>query len=243
MQYVKTDTDTSIYVEFLLDNQLVVPDAGSATATLTEADGTPLSGYDGVSLVPGAVDSFVVVDILAAANARLNDYELRLLTINYSVNSKPVVLNLSYLVVDRVSFPVSPKDVRLLIGVDEDELANESIDIISAYEDLKSEDELDGFDLDTLLVGGTSSVRELVDAIKYKAALNILPTLELIAVQSLQADNVSFRRFEKVDFDKLRHTLNAEYGKKISRIVGDSSTNLTYALVSTGTDAVTGEEG
>ena len=126
-------------------------------------------------------------------------------------------------------------------GLSEDELTNDKIDLVKAYHDIQLEEQLEGVDVDTILEGGTSNVKNVIEAIKYRAALNIIPAIELLAIQSIQADNVNLRRFEKVDFQNMRDTLYGLYTIYISGIAEANDVSLTYARTSVGTDAVTGQ--
>lgn len=241
MKYVKKDTSHSFYIEFIVENQLVVPDTDSVTVTLTKPDGTILSGYNELAVTPGVGDSYVVLEITASANAKTNDYELRHLEIYFEKDSKPHTMLVNYNLVDRVNIPVTPDEVRAVLGISVDEWPDENIDIIKAYSDIQEEEQLNGVDVDATFEGGTSIVRNLVEAVKLKAALNILPALQIIAVQSQQADNVMFRRFETIDFETLRATLFGEYSRQLSLVAGDDNTSLVYTTIGQGTDAVTGE--
>lgn len=239
MLYAKADKSINIPFEFKFGDDLVVPDASSVTLTVTEANGTVISGYDGLAITPDVGASQTVLSISAAANTKTNDFELRQCEVYFEYNSTPVTGYITYQIVDRINIPVSPSEVRNLIGISESEWPNENIDLIKAYSDLQ--DDIEDFDVETTLVSGESAAKTIIDAIKYKAAIQILPSLEIIAVQSLQADNVMFRRFEEVDFEAMRNRLTAEYDGFLSDITGESGVTPILATTGVGTDAVTGE--
>lgn len=240
MKYVKTDSNHSFYIEFMVDNELVTPDTGTVTATLTKPDGTVLSGYDAVAVTPDG-DSYTVFTVGSSANGKTNDYELRHLEIYFEYNSKPHTILVNYNIVDRINIPVTEDEVRAVLGISVDEWPDDNIDIIKAYYDLQEEEQLESIDVDSTLEGGTSIVRNLIEAIKLKAALNIIPVLQIVVVQSQQADNTLFRRFEEVDFEAIRNMLIAEYSHHVSLVAGEDSVTLTYTTTGVGTDAVTGE--
>lgn len=240
MQYVKTDTNHSLYVEFMVDNELVVPDTGTVTATITEADGTVKAGFNELALTPTAGQSFVVLQTTAAINDKANVFELRQVQIKFEHDSKPHVQYIDYQIVDRVNIPVSYEEVRATVGISVDEWEDSNIDLIAAFAEVEVELAEVGVDASTVLQSGTTAVRNLLNAVKYKAAMDILPAIEIIAVQSLQADNVMFRRFEKVDFVALRERIKGQYSSEISTVTTSIDVTQTYTIVSVGTDAVTG---
>jgi hypothetical protein len=239
MQYVKTGTDNTFAVDFIVNDEMVVPDNGTVTLTVSEMDGSALSGYDGAALSPGSNETYISFEISAAANAKANDFELREVVVYFEYDSKPHKITFNYQIVDRTNIPVSPDQVRILLGISSDELSDEYLDLVKAYTDV--EEEYDGSDLNVILEGGTSSIKFVLEAIKYKAAINVVPSIELIAVQSQQADNVSFRRFEEVDFAALKAKLNGEYNKNLKAITGDNNVDPVFTTTGVGTDAVTGE--
>jgi len=241
VQYVLKDTDASFHLDFLLDGNLVVPDTSSVRLTLTEPDGTVLTGYNDISLSPTVGESFVVFETTALANSKSNDYELRQARVDYTVDTRPFTQFLNYRIVDRINLPVNPTDVRKVLGISDDEWPDSNVDIVDAYSKVQLEETLDGVDTEAILNGGTALVSYLIEAIKLKAAIDILPVLELVATQSQQADNVSFRRFEKVDFPYIRKNLMDRYSIAISQTVGQADITLTLATTGVGTDAVTGD--
>ena len=241
MQYVKTDTDHSFYIEFVVDNELVVPDDGSVTATITEADGTVKTGFNELALSPTAGQSFVVLETTSAINDKDDEFELRQIEIKFTHNSKPHTQYINYRIVDRVNIPVSCDEVRATLGISVDEWEDSNIDLVAAFAEVEEELAEQDIDATATLEAGTAIVRNLLNAVKYKAAMSILPAIEIIAVQSLQADNVMFRRFEKVDFMALRARLEGQYITEIGLVTEESDVLQTYAIVATGTDAVTGE--
>jgi hypothetical protein len=224
----------------MVDNELVVPDDGSVTATITTVDGTVKTGFNNLSLTPDANQAFVVLDVPSSVTTKANNFELCQITINFLHNSKPHKQYIDYRVVDRVNIPVSADEVRATLGLSVDEWSDDNIDLVTSFAEVGQELTDQGLDIETILTSGASIVRNLLNAIKYKAALGIVPVLEMIAVQSLQADNVSFKRFDKVDFQELRYRLDKQYVAELDVITSQNDINLTYTTTGLGTDAVTG---
>jgi len=224
----------------MVDNELVVPDDGSVTATITTVDGTVKTGFNNLSLTPDANQAFVVLDVPSSVTTKANNFELCQITISFLHNSKPHKQYIDYRVVDRVNIPVSADEVRATLGLSVDEWSDDNIDLVTSFAEVGQELTDQGLDIETILTSGASTVRNLLNAIKYKAALGIVPVLEMIAVQSLQADNVSFKRFDKVDFQELRYRLDKQYVAELDVITSQNDINLTYTTTGLGTDAVTG---
>jgi hypothetical protein len=240
MLYVKKDTAHSFYFDFIVGDEFVVPETGTVSVTLTKPDGSILAGYNNLAVTPDADTSNVVVPISAGANGKTLEYELRHLEIKFDYDGNTFRHAISYNIVDRINIPVSAQQVRNLVGLSDDEWPDEQIDILKAYYDVKAEPALNGINVETLMDSGDAEVRNLLEAVTIKSALNFLPALELIAVQSQQADNTMFRRFEKVDFATLSNKLNQTYSRALTAVAEANYTNLTYTTTGLGTDAVTG---
>lgn len=240
MKYVQTDTNHSFYIEFTVGDELVVPDDSSVTMTLTGADGIPFSGYNEAAVSPSSGASDVVVDIDYTVNTKDNAFELRTLVINFTYNNQPFSHVTHYVISDRIHIPVDKSDVRKIIGINADEWSDDNIDLVNSYMVLSEKLSEDDIDIDVVFEGGTTKARDLLDLIAHYTALEILPQIELVAYQSEQADNISMRRFENVDFMALRHKIYGQYSVLYSKVIGEDDTNLTYTAIGLGTDPVTG---
>lgn len=239
MDYVKDGSDYSLFIEFKPNSELVVPDADSVELTLTKNDGSAITDFDGISVTTDEDTTSVVVSIPANRNTATFDVEVRTAKVTYEVDGKPYKDYYFYTLLPYVDIPVSKDAVRLVLGITVDELEDDQIDLVKAFVDVDAA--LGDTSLSGVIEAGTSKVWSCLEAVKLRAALNLIPVLQLIAAQSQSADNVEVRRFEEVDFPSLRRKLVGDYSTALRGITGASATIPTFSAVQTGVDPVTGQ--
>lgn len=239
MLYIQTDTGHSFFFEFKFEEELIVPDTGSVTITLSKLDNVAITGYDAKAITPPVGESYAVLLIDSTVNDKTTDFEMRQLRVNFTYNSQPFEEYINYQIVDRVNIPVTTSEVRQVLGVDDSDIPDEYFDLINSFHNVDAD--LESLDLETEIQSGSSTVRDLLQSIKYKAALDVIPALQLAVNQSEQADNVVYKRFVDVDFEKLKIDINTKYSDSITKAIEGTSTSLTYMVATQDTDAVTGE--
>jgi hypothetical protein len=132
----------------------------------------------------------------------------------------------------------SPQGVRELLGINANELADEAIDLVTAY--FEVEDEVTKTLLDAALTSGTTKEVAANQAILARAALNVLPSLRHRIAQKETDGMVGFDRPEIKDFDHLHHELTARYGEAVSKVTGRTPLGYQMAVFTQPVDPITG---
>lgn len=236
-KYVVSGKAVSIRFDFLVEGQAVIP--SSATYSVLKNDLTVVSGLNNQSLALAPDTNYVNVTVPDVANVSTLLNEVRYINVDFIYQGKTYNLSKHYFLVPAINFPLSAGEVRAVLGVSETEVPDEFIDILSAYEEIKTSVSLN---VSTILTTGSSLLPTLIKAVKYKAALNCSIAIETLVMQSEQADNTLYLRFQKIDFAAMRQEILArlnESTRKLDNIL-DGGTTQIYGIVAVGTDPVTG---
>lgn len=234
IDYAKSGTQHNILVEFILDGLPVVPD--SISYWLYDNANNIVDSIANVTAEP--TGEAVIILIPDSANLRTKDIEYRRLYIEFSLDGMVYNINKHYFLKDTVFFPLNPSDVRTLIGIEGSELADELIDILTAYEELKSD--ASGLDLDTILQSGAVEADYIIKAVAYRSAMNCIGFLNNSIMKMEQADNTLYQRFEGFNFNDNLKRLASGYSKYASLLKGQTVATITYSIMAQGTDRVTG---
>lgn len=190
---------------------------------------------------PGAVSALIVV--AGTYNTCVKPlFEARTLVYSYQTADAVISDRIPYRVERPVPFPVSPRGVRSKLGIEDHELPNDQIDLVSAYAEFS---EL--FDSDTLIVQETAGDRTTIlciHAIEAFAALAALPALQLRVAQRENSGTNEFQRYTSVDWERIERDLAAHVERaKVALDPAYDETgagSFSFGTV-TRTDAVTGE--
>lgn len=237
-EYVQVSKAHAYKINFVVDGEPVTP--SSAMFTLTRNDGTVMGGFDESALTIGADATSVIVSIPGSANAATLDSELRYCTTEFVYDGKTYILRDFYFLRSELNFPLSPNDVRAALGLSSSELPDASIDIIHSYDQVQLD--LPDVSLSNILETGSDLIPTLIDAVKYKAALEAATVIQSTMLQMEQADNTLYRRFAEVDFDGIMANLAKKYSLALLRLSGATdSTTATLVIVTADTDNITGQ--
>lgn len=237
-QYVENNTIYNYKVDYKVDGEFVTP--SSASITLTKNDGTVVGGVNDTALNIGAGATHSVYSFSGANNTATLVYELRYVTVKFVYNSKTYYVRDFYTIRSNLRLPVTPDDVRTLVGMTESELSDEQIDLFKAYSQLQAD--VTEANLDTILSSGSALIPQVQLGIQAAAALNALIMIETMLLQSEQADNTIYKRFSKVDFESALKRLEDTYNAvvlQLNGVVTGEQITVTSFLVVTGTDPVT----
>ena len=239
MKYVKTSSEITLYYDFIVESELVIPDYDTIFYTLYDNQDSPIPGYDNIQPEGSPLeDTAISIVIGADGNTKTHDFEVRSLRVSFQYQGKPYEIEDTYQIVDRINFPITKASVRAIVGLSSTEWDDDSIDIIGSASDLQIET---GIDVNSIISQGGSNSRKLLQLIRLRTVLNILPSLELVALQSEQADNTVAKRFSKVDFEALRARILGEYEALLEEVTGGTTYPVVSFIVFTDTDPVTGE--
>jgi len=234
--YFTADTEVNIPFEFIVDNELVVPEVDSVFYTLRDNDGSVLASN---KLVETFADTTkAIITITASHNSIDTDIEKRTVILSYIVNNIPYSSVIHYKLTTYLNHTVTHKDVRAVLGVEPRELPDHSIDIISSYFDVKND--LTAV-LATVLTAGDRTSLLANKAITYKAAMNALFALQSGMLSEEASDNISYKKLlDRFDFHHFAGYLNNTYRDLIRQIDSVGDTNITFVSIATPTDPITG---
>lgn len=237
--YAASDKDYGYRIQFILDGQPVSP--SEATYTVTDNAGAVVESLEDVAvLLPNLGDTYADIVIPAAANEKTLANEVRYVTVTFTHGGLTHTFTDFYFLRDGIRLPISPDDVRSLIGATSSEIADSQVDLFSAYAQVQTD--APNVNLDAILTSGDARFPALLEAVKVKAAMNLSTTFETSIMQMEQADNTLYRRFEEIDFDSMRNTLAARYSAALRILTGDDSFGVAplMGIFAVGTDPVTG---
>lgn len=234
MRYGQIGSAFQYKTDFVVDGELVSPT--SAKITVQKNDGTATSVTD-VAFSMELNDTSASYLIPGSVNNTTLPQELRFITVKFTYESTEYTINDVYFLKSSLLIPTTKADVRALVAMSTTELPDENIDLIYAYSQLDSD--LDGT-LDGLISNGSILLPRIQKALTAKAAFNSCQMIEMMYFQSEQADNTTYKRFSKVDFDALLNRLTGIYNNALQDLSDTESTLPSLFIVAVGTDAITG---
>lgn len=241
MQWFQAGEDFTLEIPLVVDGIPVQPDKDSTHVTIADHRAMVIPGLDKLPVeVPGTT-IFVDVPSTSAQLEDGQDASTRFVSVAYKVNGKSHTQRLAFGVCVLLPISVTEDDVRGLIGVDSDELQNESIALISAYFMLLADY---GADFKAGLISPDINLRNAANrAIASKAALEAIPSLQLRVLKARQAENAQYQRGGWVDFDKLRGDLESVLGKSLATLSNTIAQTIggtpSIFIVSSPTDPIT----
>lgn len=239
MKYAQSGVACTQALDFLVNGNPVVPTTGSVYLTVQKNDQTVVGTWNRTALTPSTGATNVSVTISSANNTPTLLYELRYLTLEFGYGGKTYFIRDSYALRSVVNFPLSPSEVKGLLAIGDAELPDEDIDVLRAFDQVKEDLGTDA-DADTILAAGDLRTPSVIEAVKYRAAITLLDTIELRVFQTEQADNTKYSRFSKIDFQGLRASLSLTYSNFLKVVTEDTEqAAYTLATLSFGTDPVT----
>lgn len=231
--------DLTLRFDFLSEGALVVPDADSISLTLRDHQGALIAPYN-PELHPSAGTSLEVV-ISGASNtlALADTVESRFVTLTYRVNGVPRTIRNNYKISEFLPISATPVDVRNLLGLIEDELPDDEVDLYQAYYQLL----MDNAGLSAAL-GATTVANLLANrAIALQAALLLAPGLPARFGQRSTSADQEFTRFANLKVDELVEKLEAELETTLAEMAAPGEVEVvspTRFLIAPRTDPITG---
>lgn len=235
-KYVTAGSASVHHVDFLVGGELVVPT--SASYTLTKNDGTALQTNSPLTVT--STTTGVDITISSGNNTVSLPNEVRYLSVKFVYGGTTYTIDQYYLLRSNTRFPLSPDDVRAVLGLQSSELDDSNIDILRAYDLVQSD--VEDVDLAAVLSGGTALLPTLIEAVKIKAAMVSTVGIEASMFQMEQADNTLYKRFASVDFNAIRGDLSGRYSQLLALLADEDTTAgaVTISQLAFGTDPVTG---
>ena len=219
----------------------VDPDAGSVTYTVRDNTGAAISGQTDVEIDENdIIDQRVTISVPSGAHtvSGSRDYEQRTVQLKFTVDGQSYSFLKHYYVTPWLNYRVEPISVLGLIGLKEGEVWADQVDLVRSYHMLKNQ--LGGTVLDTALASGTAEQFAANEAIRYFAALDMIRCIELKALRKAGGDSMSYQRFEKIDFDSVRASLQLSLDELVDGFDTDGAETAIIFLVSNPTNPITG---
>lgn len=217
---------------------------GAVVYSVLGNDNLPIAGFDNVAITVATDAMSLLLVVPGTANScDLPLFEGRTLTWVYPTAAGLVSQSIRYRVDKQVPFLVSNNGVRSKLGVEDNEVEDRDIDLVSAYASLASK--YDAGVLDAIAPLGNLSTLRVINAIEAQAALNVLPSLQLAVAKTEDSGTNKYSRFGTVDWDLLRAGLQ-NYVDDIDNMIGvdpDVLIGITiFRTAGSGTDRVTGSD-
>ena len=233
-------TDTLLTFVFEKSGEPLVPDISSVKYTVLNHAGTPIVGLIDIPIITAA-DTWQVHFVVPAINNTIDvgkKFERRTVFISYTTGGKYERGVLQYRLIPLMNFSAQPKDVRAFIGVQEKELPDEDIDLLSAY--LYVERDLGTTAIAPLLSSGTILELAVNNAIKAKAVLDVLPSIRQRMAQEETNGVTGFKRLKITDFVDIEAKALALYAEAFVELLNTVEESLTLVLVTEDADPITG---
>jgi hypothetical protein len=219
-----------------------------STGLPTGAVSFSLMGNDGSEIRAGTVahdaDAISTLLVIDGADNSCDKpfFENRTVTWNYVTSEGVVSDRVTYRVDKPLPFAVSPEGVRGKIGIENHELVDELVDLVTAYSEFSSMVDPDA--LATAASAGDRSTLLCLHAIEAIAALMVLPTIQLRAPQKETSGTNEFARFNKIDWSRIELDLVASIARARAEIDptfdGTGAGAFMFGTAPRETDAITG---
>lgn len=228
----------ALTIPFLIGSQPVAPDAGTVTYTLKDQLGTPLAGLTDLSYVGTGYEMKILVPSTAHGIAVGRRFERRTVVVNFLAGGEQMQISRTYRVVPEPIYTVTPADVRAFIGIEDHEMPDDDIDLLSAF--LVVEKEISAGILSAALSSGTTDEIAANTLIRMRAVLDVLPSAKQRMAQSETNGVKQFSRVDLKELDKLKMEAERRYQEAVDELVIQANVDLSLFLAATPTDVITG---
>lgn len=236
--YETAGEDVTLQIPLLVEGDFVVPDIGSVTYTVRDGAGQPITGLIDVAVTTDDATTSIEITVLAAKNAITADIEQRTVTVKFVSGGAGRRIQIIYKLTDWLNMSATPGDVRSVIGCNGSELADQDIDLVLAY--FQSDALLGGTILADELAGGGLASLNANRIIILRAALQVIPSLQLRIAQSETNGVVKYNRIAKLDFAALQAALAGQLADLIADLTGIPVSVGSLFILSSGLDPITG---
>jgi hypothetical protein len=207
----------AVQFQFIVDGEFVVPTV--ATYSVRDNAGALMTGLVDVAISLGATDTQATITVPANKNTVGNGllFENRTVIGKFTYQGNIYPFRQSYRIAPFLNHTVTPDDVRSALGVLKHEFSDDDIDITSSY--YLVQERVGATALTTALAAGDITNQYANWAIMYRCAMDLVPALQLRAGLDQGDDNITFGRFDKVDWEELYDNLNQTYEDAIWNMI------------------------
>ncbi len=231
-------TPTALTIPYIIGTQPVAPDAGTVSYTLKDQLGAPMVGLTDIAYMGAGYEMRILVPSTAHQISSGRRFERRTVTVSFKVGGEEMQISRNYRIVPEPIFTVTPADVRAFIGIEDHEMPDDDIDLLSAF--LVVEKEITSDILATALQSGTTDEISANTLIRMRAVLDVLPSAKQRMAQSETNGVKQFSRVDLKELDKLKIEAEKRYQEAIDELVVKTEVNVSIFLAATPTDAITG---
>lgn len=249
-QYIIAGEAASILVD-LIDStgNYLVPDDSLYSYKITNSKGEVLQEEQEVSIEAPSEDSLkdqVIIEANEVTNTKADDelFSVRYVIVTFNSNGKPYRLRKVYRLTNELYFTATESDVRDVFGVDESELPDSSIDLVTNY--IKLNQKLGEPFVNAIISGDLSNIRAN-RLLALTTALSMFNSIYLRLVESESSGTNSYLRSLKyANLDELKQAIKDEIADLENDLTGLLDTGMDnytpYHLGTRSPDAITGEE-
>jgi hypothetical protein len=235
--------DVSLVVPFTVDSEYQTPDTGTVTYSVRDNTGTLITGLTNISLYVTSGITETAITVPAINNAISLPTEIRTLICSFKVGSKPYQFVQAYRLNPWLNIAMTEDDVRRQLGLSSTELPDADVDFYGAYYLLDAQintmTQSTGM-LAAALSSGTINAKYANDALVYKAAFDLMPSLPARLLQKEQLGQASYQRYSGFDFGALHDMIADLLEDALTNITGMASTYPSLLTVGTRPDIIKG---
>lgn len=227
------------HVDFMSALGTIIADVGSVSYYLYDQTGSLIRGP--VAIVTFAGSTGVNVPLTGTDHTVSGGrrFEKRRVVVVWTSNGESFNHRFTYRVIPLLNYTASEADVRSLLGLSEDELPNEEIDLLTAYFSVESQ--LTAVVLEGALASGTSVELSANALIVVEAAIASLPSLQT-RTPMVQADGT--KRWERFrtppNWELLRQQLSGRRSDLVAEVTGTPRADQPLAVFASPADVITG---
>lgn len=219
-----------------------IPTQTTVTYTVLDHSGNPISGLVDVALTTGIAEfeSTIVIPAINNSIGGSKLFERRTILVHYVSGGKTYAQILTYRLVPVTNYYVSVLDVRGFLGINENELPNQDVDMYAAY--IATANDFTKVILDAALQSGNINEVYANDCIAMQAVFAVIQSLKNRVAQSEKNGLVGFDRPVIKDFSELWAAAWMRYNLGRGILLGliDTEVDVTLIVTTQDADPITG---
>lgn len=189
-----SSTPVTLWVDFEAPQGLVIPDVGSVSYSLYDGAGAPLAVAQELTPEAEATGVSILIDAIHQVIAPDRSFERRQVVLNWTANGRGYQKRVGYRVTELPLHTVTPADIRAYLGINEDELRDDEVDLFAAQLSLEG---LVGRErLEQALNSGTLAEIRATRAVVLSACQLLFPGLRYRIAQAKTDGTLKFERLK-----------------------------------------------
>lgn len=240
MKYIAAGLASTYTIRFKVDGEAVSPDANSVRFTLSDSAGAAIAGYNNLAVTVAPNATLANVSVTNVANTKTLVNELRYCETTFLYLGASYTMRDHYQLRSTLKFPVTCDDIRGALNLSVSEIPDLYIDIFKAYDQVAIA--IAPNTIPAVMASGSAQVPDVIEAVKYRAALDIVNIIESVMFQTEQADNTLYGRYDHVDFENMRSITSQYYNAAVMRLNGHPEGLIPkFSIATADTDTITGK--